>query len=80
MDYTIKTINPLKAKSKKWSNTLKQFVVFLPTNSLNVFDHFVGLALEGLTHFILLLVSFANPENFRNLEVLSFSGGREKVA
>ena len=61
MDYTIKTINPLRAKSKKWSNTLEQFVDFLPTNSLSVFDHFVMLALKRLTHFILLLVSFANP-------------------
>ena len=28
---------------------LKQFVDKLPTNSLSVFDHFVGLALKGLT-------------------------------
>ena len=25
-----------------------------PTNCLSVFDHFVGLALKGLTHFILM--------------------------
>ena len=28
--------------------TLKQFIGNLPTNCLSVFDHFVGLALEGL--------------------------------
>ena len=40
--------NPLSTKPPKWSNTLKQFVSFLQTNFLNVFDHFVGLALKGL--------------------------------
>ena len=40
-------IKPLSAKVTKWSNTLKQFVG-MPTNCLSVFDHFVGLALEGL--------------------------------
>ena len=39
--------NPLSANPKKWSNTLKQFVGNL-TNCLNVFDHFVKLAIGGL--------------------------------
>ena len=43
------TLNPLSANFKKWSNTLKQFVGNLPTNCLSVFDHFVGLALKGLS-------------------------------
>ena len=34
------SINPLSANPTKWSNTL----------CLSVFDHFVGLALKGLTH------------------------------
>ena len=42
------SFNPLSAKPTKWSNTLKQFVVNLPTNCLNVFDHFVILPLKGL--------------------------------
>ena len=42
-------INPLSANNTKWwSNTLKQFIGKLPTNCLNVFDHFVGLALKEL--------------------------------
>ena len=41
--------NPLSANITKWSNTLKQFVGKLPTNCLSVFDHFVELALKGLT-------------------------------
>ena len=41
-------INPLIANPTKWSNTLKQFFGKLPTSCLNVFDHFVGLALKGL--------------------------------
>ena len=41
--------NPLSANPTKWSNTLKQFVGNLPTNCLSVFDHFVELALKGLT-------------------------------
>ena len=40
-------LNLLSANSKKWSNTLKQFVGNLP-NCLSVFEHFVGLALKGL--------------------------------
>ena len=41
--------NPLSTNFTKWSNTLKQFVGKLPTNCLGLFDHFVGLALKGLT-------------------------------
>ena len=41
--------NPLSAKLTKWPDTLKQFVGNLPTNSLSVFGHFVGLALKGLS-------------------------------
>ena len=42
-------LNPLSANPTKWSNTLKQFVELLPTDCLSVFDHFLGLALKGLT-------------------------------
>ena len=42
-------LNPLSANFTKWSNTLKQFLGKLPTNCLSVLDHFVGLALKGLT-------------------------------
>ena len=45
--------NPLNANPTKWSNTLKQFVGKLLTNSLSVFDHFVGLALKGLLRQLL---------------------------
>ena len=45
----MRPLNPLSAKFTKWSNTLKQFVGNLPTSCLSVFDHFVGLALKGLT-------------------------------
>ena len=41
--------NPLSANPTKWSNPAKQFVGKLPTNCLSVFDHFVKLALKGLT-------------------------------
>ena len=44
-----KYVNPLTTNPTKWSNTLKQFVNNLPTNCFSVFDHFVGLALKGLT-------------------------------
>ena len=43
------SFNPLSANPTKWSDTLKQFVGKLPTNCLSVFDHFVGLALKGLS-------------------------------
>ena len=41
-------LQPLSAKSTKWSNTLKQFVGKLSTNCLSVFDHLVGLAFKGV--------------------------------
>ena len=44
-------IHPLSANPTKWWNILKQFVGKsrrIVTNCLNVFDHFVGLALKGL--------------------------------
>ena len=42
--------NTLSARPTTWSNILKQFVGKLPTNCLSVFDHFMGLTLEGLTY------------------------------
>ena len=42
-------IKSLSANPTKWSNTLRQFVGNLPANCLNVFDHFVGLVLKGLS-------------------------------
>ena len=42
------SVNPLSKKLTKWPNTLKQFVGNLPTNCLNVFGHFIGLAIKGL--------------------------------
>ena len=42
-------VNPLSANPTRWSNTLKQFVGNLLTNCLSVLDHFVILALKGLS-------------------------------
>ena len=41
---TTASLNPLSANPEKWSNTLRN----LPTICLNVFDHFMNLALKGL--------------------------------
>ena len=48
-----KNINPLRSNFKKWPNTLKRFVGNLPTNYVNVFGHFVELALKGLRRIYL---------------------------
>ena len=45
------SINPLSANPTKWLNTPKQSLGNLPTNCLSVFDHFVKLALKGLSEF-----------------------------
>ena len=45
------SLNPLSANPEKWSNTLKQIVGNLPTICLSVFDHFMNLALKGLTSY-----------------------------
>ena len=42
--------NSLRVNPTKWSNTLKQLVDNLPTNSLSVFDHLVGLVIKGLNN------------------------------
>ena len=47
-------LSPLSANPTKWPNTLKQFVAKLPTNCLGVFDHFMKLALKGLTRLYIL--------------------------
>ena len=49
-------------------NTLKQFVGNLPTNCLNVFDHFMNLALKGLNAFRGLKASWdeVNESTIRN--------------
>ena len=47
-------VNPLSANHTKYSNTLKEFVGKLPTNCLSVFDHFVKLALKGLSSLMTL--------------------------
>ena len=44
----------------KWLNTLKQIVGKFPTSCLSVFNHFVKLALKGLTFKILVLKVFHN--------------------
>ena len=49
------TLNPLTTNPTKWSNRLKQFVGKLPMNCLSLFDHFVKLALKGLSFSISVL-------------------------
>ena len=44
--------NASSANFTKLSNTLKQFVRKLWTNCLSVFDHFVGLGLQGLRFYL----------------------------
>ena len=70
-------INPWSANPTKRSNTLKQFVGKLPTNCLNVFDHFVGLALKGLMQWFLVRVSltfkcWGSPAVLFVISVISF--------
>ena len=56
-------LNPLNGNFTKWSNTLKQFVGNLPTNCLNVFYHFVGLALKRL---------IKNDPNIKGIEIFEY--------
>ena len=44
-------LNSLSTNPTKWSNTVKQFCRLLSTNCLGVFDHFMQLALKGLTYY-----------------------------
>ena len=44
----VSALSPLNANPTKWSNT-QTIRQLLSTNCLSVFDHFIGLALKGLT-------------------------------
>ena len=46
--WILQNFNPFSPNFTKWSNTLKQFVGNLLTDSLSMFDDFAGLALKGL--------------------------------
>ena len=59
--YLYLSFHPLSANLTKWSHTLKQFVGNLPRNCLSVFDHFVGLALQGLKVKEILIISQDKP-------------------
>ena len=50
----VQALNPLNTNPEKWSNTLKQIVGNLPTICLSVFDHFMNLALKGLTPLLMM--------------------------
>ena len=47
----LRAFNPLRVNHTKCSNTLKQFIGQQPINCFSVFDHFVGLALKGLSEW-----------------------------
>ena len=51
-------IKSLSASFTKRSNALKQFLGKLPTNCFSVFDHFMGLALKGLSKYSLDIEEF----------------------
>ena len=55
--------NPLSAKFIEWPNTLKQLVSNLPTNCLNVSDHFSGLTRKGLSILIV--------KNLKRISIIS---------
>ena len=67
---------PFKRQSKKWSNTLKQFVRNLLANCLSGFDHFVKLALKGLSNIWNVSNSIVLNLNFipllKRINVFSF--------
>ena len=60
-------ISPLSANPTKWSNTFKQFVGNLPTNFLNVLDHFMGWVFKGLELSLFLPNSQYNRKFFPNI-------------
>ena len=77
-------LNPLSAKFIKWSNTLKQIVDKLPTICLSVFDHFSGLALKGLTLYMVQdlhegACSFKTPKKIFSKGAYSSTGSAESL-
>ena len=50
--------DPVSANPTKWSNTLKRICRQNPTNCLSVFDHFIGLTLNGLRLFSIFTCTF----------------------
>ena len=70
-------IDPLSTNPTKWSNTLKQFVGYLPTNCLSVFDHFVGLALKGLKNTARAKITTSTVDWKRTLTKRAFKEQRK---
>ena len=68
-----KAFNSISANFTKWSNTLKQFVGKLLTICLSVFEHFVGLALNGLR---LVFFSIFKGLSFRYIKQILGEGER----
>ena len=46
--------NPLSTNPTIWSNILKNLLA--KADKLSVFDHFLGLALKGLTSFVVIII------------------------
>ena len=65
-------VNPLNANPTKWSNTLKQFVGNLPTNCLNVLDHFWGVGAQRVNVLRYLILQFnqhIDGQNYYHVEI-----------
>ena len=74
--------NPLSANPTKWPNTLKQSDLL--TNCLRVLDHFVKLALTGLTCFLALWFYINSPNRIFIIKYIyfltvSFQGFQESI-
>ena len=69
----VKLLTLFSANPTKWPNTFKQFDCNLATNCMSMFDHFVGLTLEGLTAYNIMhkfdIISV--PESYLNWDTLS---------
>ena len=76
--------NSLSGNPTKWSNTLKHFVGYCRRIVLSVFDHFVRLALKGLTNNIgshpidLLKMPHLRPSLFEVSKETSLSKNKKK--
>ena len=72
----MKLTKSLSANPTKSPNTFKQTVGFLPTNCLNVFGDFVGLALKGLRLILYMLLNIRKSDSriypLKNLVFFTF--------
>ena len=70
---------PFQRQSLKMVKHTQTICRLLPTNCLSVFDHFVGLVLQGLTCFVIQLFRKNNLLSLSSLQLKTYSASKRET-